>query len=375
MAEAAPQIYSTDFETAIARNKRKTTILILTLTALSAVLGYVIGWAIGILNEIWALPDSVVARMTAGTVIADLFRLPPRPEAVMGALFMVVFGLVWGLVTLFAGARILSAFIGARDANPANPAEKRFLDVVAEMAVAAGVPAPRAMVVDTPALNAFASGASPHRSMITATSGILQACSRDELQGVVGHEMGHVADFDVRYATVVAAMAGVTVMIQHLLLDILRWGSFSSGSSGRGSGRDGGAGRGVLTLVVLVIVALVAILAPLAAKLVQLAISRQREYLADATSVKLTRNPTGLIHALQRLQQSNTAMMRGASPISALCIAPVREIFDNAFATHPPLEDRIARLQNLGGIATVPHDAAPEDAAAPPAPGRRGPWS
>jgi heat shock protein HtpX len=186
--------------------------------------------------------------------------------------------------------------------------------------------------------------------------------------------MGHVADFDVRYVTVVAAMAGVAVMIQHLLFDLLRWSYLPRG--GR-RGDDGGS-RGMLTVVVLLIIAIVAIVAPLAAKLVQLAISRQREYLADATSVKLTRNPLGLIHALQRLQQSDTALARGSSPVSALCIAPVRESFENMFATHPPLEERIARLQNLGGGhaggAPSPAEAPPVRTVPPVPPKRHGPW-
>lgn len=382
MSAPAPHVVNTDFEAAIARNKRNTVILIAVLTLIAGVLGYVLGWAWGILNDIWSLPPYAVRQLSAGTVLADLLHLPPRHSAIVGALLMVGVGVVWGLITLYAGARILSAFIGARDADPANPAEKRFIDVVEEMAIAAGLPMPRPMVVDTPALNAFASGSSPQSAMVTATSGILQTCTRDELQGVIGHEMSHVLDFDVRYATVVAAMAGVTVMLQHLLLDIARWGAVPSG----GRRDESGGARGVLTLVVLAVVAVFAIIAPIAAKLVQLAISRQREYLADATSVKLTRNPVGLIHALQRLEQSDTAIARGASPVSALCIAPVREFFDNPFATHPPLEDRIERLQNLGGIAAgaaseqpeeegSPQPAAPEAAPPPPAaPRGHGPW-
>jgi heat shock protein HtpX len=384
MASDAPQLLSTDFEAAIARNKRNTVILIAVMTAISAVMGYVFGWAYGILHDVWTLPSSYVLRLTVGGVLRDLVALPPRQSSLIGAAVLVAWGIIWGLVTLYAGARILSAFVGSRPADPANPAEKQFLDVVEEMAIAAGLPLPQAMVVDTGALNAFASGYSPQHAMITATSGILQACTRDELQGVVGHEMGHVADFDVRYATVVAAMAGVVVMIQHLLLDIVRFSSWS-GSGGRSDSRDGGGGaRLVVTVVVLAIVAVVAIVAPLAAKLVQLAISRQREYLADASSVKLTRNPTGLIHALQRLQQGDTALARGSSPVSALCIAPVRMSFENAFSTHPPLEDRILRLQNLGGVfagrvAPPPEPEAPPAASAPSGtpprpPGHHGPW-
>jgi heat shock protein HtpX len=362
----APTLYNTDFESAIARNKRNTLVLIFVLAAISAVLGYVIGWAVGILNDIWSLPPAYVSRLTAGAIVRDLVSLPPRPQALMGAFAMVGFGLVWGLVTLYAGARILAAFVGARDADPNTPDERKLIDVVEEMAIAAGLPAPQAMIVDTPALNAFASGYSPETARITATSGILAACTREELQGVVGHEMGHVADYDVRYTTVVAAMAGVVVLLQHLLLDMMRWSAWSGG--GRREDRDSGGQRGFLTIIVLVIVAVVAVIAPIAAKLVQLAISRQREYLADATSVKLTRDPVGLIHALQRLQQSDTALARPDSPVSALCIAPVRMSFENLFSTHPPLEDRIARLQNLGGVA------APPTTAPPSAPTHHGPW-
>jgi heat shock protein HtpX len=363
---AAPVLINTDFERAIARNKRNTLFLIYTLTAISGVLGYVLGWAWAVINEIWTLPAAQVARLTAGDILRDLVFGAPRPEAIIGSLALIAFGIVWGLVTLYMGASILSSFVGSRDADPNNPAERRFIDVVEEMAIAAGLPRPRPMVVDTPALNAFASGYSPEHAMITATSGILQVCTRDELQGVIGHEMSHVADYDVRYATVVAAMAGVVVLIQHVLLDIMRWTAWSGGPRERE--RDGGgAARGALTLVVLLIVMVFAIAAPIAAKLVQLAISRQREYLADATSVKLTRNPVGLIHALQRLQQSDTALARPDPPVSALCIAPVRMSFENMFATHPPLEDRIQRLQNLGGVAVPP---SPQE----PAPGHHGPW-
>ena len=365
----APLLYNTDFASAIARNKRNTLMLIYALAVISGLFGYVLGWAYGILHDIWSWPAARVAHLTAGWVLQDLLG-PPRPEALFGSVAMLVFGLVWGLVTLYMGAHILSAFVGSRDADPGRPAEKRFIDVVEEMAIAAGLPPPRAMVVDTPALNAFATGYSPAQARITATSGILAACTREELQGVVGHEMSHVADYDVRYATVAAAMAGVLVLIQHLLLDMMRW---SAWSGSRRDERDSGGVRGWLTIVVLLIVAVMAIVAPLAAKLVQLAISRQREYLADATSVKLTRNPAGLIHALQRLQQSDTALARGDSPVSALCIAPVRMSFENAFATHPPLEDRIARLQNLGGIAVAPLPPSPSEPAPTEAP-HPGPW-
>src|SRR5262249_39350900 len=144
-----------------------------------------------------------------------------------------------------------------------NPAERQFINVVEEMAIAAGLPMPKTMVVDTPALNAFASGHSPESAVVTATSGIIQALTREELQGVVGHEMGHVADYEVRSSTGGAAMAGIAVFIQHALFDLMRWSPTPSRR------RDS---RGGLILVVMAIVLVVAVAAALASKLVQFAI-------------------------------------------------------------------------------------------------------
>ncbi len=387
MASPAEDLYNTDFAQAIARNKRNTLVLFAALLAIGAVLGYVLGWGIAILDIIWSLPAADVERLTALGVLRDLLG-PPRPAAIAGAVLVSGAGLAWGLITLVAGDRILAAFAGARPADPEKPAERRFIDVLEEMAIAAGVPAPRAMVVETPALNAFASGYSPKRATITATSGILESCTREELQGVVGHEMGHVADYDVRYTTVVAAMAGIVVLLAHLLGNIAYW-SFGWGGPGRyrggGSGKAGGA-RLILTLVVLAVLVVFLIAAPLASRLVQMAISRQREYLADASSAKLTRNPLALIHALERLARSETAFARKDSPVAALCIAePKDKSLASLFSTHPPIPERIARLRNLGGGAAA-HEAgsvpdagtgdAVADAAAPPADEapHKGPW-
>ena len=364
---SAAVLYNTDFEKAIQRNKDNTLLLLEVLVVTLTVLGYLLGWAVGILHDIWSMPAARVAQLDVGWVLHDLITLPPRPSALIGMAALVGAGLAWSLVTLYAGARILAAFVGARPANPANPAERALIDVIEEMAIAAGLPQPRAMVVDTPALNAFASGASPERAVITATSGLLRALSREELQGVIGHEMSHIVDYDVRYATVVAAVAGVAVLVSHLLLDMARFWS------PRGSRSGGGLARLGLTLVVLALVAVFSIAAAIASRLVQLAISRQREYLADATSVKLTRNPAGLIQALQRLEQSDTALARADSPVSALCIAPPAGLALSAvMSTHPPLEERIARLRNLGGSTTAQH-ATPAPAPAPAAP--HGPWA
>jgi heat shock protein HtpX len=388
MSDASATLYNTDFRAAIARNKRNTVILFVVLLLISAIVGYVVGWAIAILELIWNLPPEEVGRLSAGAVLLDLLG-PPRPGALLGAAIVTGAGLIWGLITLSSGAEILASFAGARDANPNDPAERQFINVVAEMAIAAGIEPPRAMVMETPALNAFASGSSPKHAMITATTGILQACTRQELQAVIGHETGHVAEYDVRYTTVVAAMAGVIVLLAHFLGNIAQysfgWGGYGYGGYGyrRERERDGAGGaRLLLTLVVVAVLVVLLIVAPLASKLVQMAISRQREYLADASSAKLTRNPVGLIHALQRLEAGNTNVAPSNSPVSALCIAaPKGAWFSGLFSTHPPIADRIARLRNLGGVAVsetepppefLPHHSTQDMPGAEPH--RHGPW-
>ncbi len=376
MADPSATLYNTDFRKAIARNKRNTVLLFLVLVAISVVVGYVLGWGVAIIELIWNLPAETVSHLTASDVLLDLFG-PPRPQALAGAAIVSGCGLVWGLITLTSGAAILAAFAGARPADNNDPTERRFIDVIAEMAIAAGVPPPKAMIIETPALNAFASGSSPRRAMITATSGILAACTREELQAVIGHEMGHVADYDVRYTTVVAAMAGVVVLLAHFLGNVARW-SFGWGgyrpSRGRGDGASGA--RMALTLVVVVVLVVLLIVAPIASRLVQMAISRQREYLADASSAKLTRNPLGLIHALRRLEASDTNIARADSPVSALCIAaPKGGFLSGLLSTHPPIPERIERLRNLGGVPITAEEAdAPVPTSSSDQP-YSGPWA
>src|SRR5215469_13253026 len=177
MADQSATLYNTDFQAAIARNKRHTVILFVVLLLISAIVGYVLGWAIAIIQIIWSLPAEQVSQLSAGAILLDLFG-PPRPGALLGAAIVAGAGLIWGLITLSSGAEILASFAGARDANPNDLRERQFINVVAEMAIAAGLGPPRAMVIDTPALNAFASGSSPKHAMITATTGILETCTR-----------------------------------------------------------------------------------------------------------------------------------------------------------------------------------------------------
>ena len=218
-------------------------------------------------------------------------------------------------------------------------------NVVEEMAIAAGVPMPKVMVLETDALNAFATGNQVGHGTIVVTRGLLDTLSRDELQGVVAHEMSHLANLDTRYMVVVGVTVGLIALVCDMLLRTMAWGG-----SGRSSSSDKkGSGGGLLIILLIV----VAIFAPLAAKAVQMAVSRQREYLADATSVQFTRNPNGLISALGKLADK-AAPFPGVSRATQhlFIVNPVQTFTAKSsalLATHPDIADRIARLRNLGG--------------------------
>jgi len=225
------------------------------------------------------------------------------------------------------------------------------------MAIAAGVPRPRIWIVDDPDPNAFATGTDPLHSHIAVTRGLLELCSRDELQAVVGHELGHVKNLDVRLMTMLAALVGAVALMHDGATRILRGGTNLGGGGGegsRGGGKKGGAGP--LLLILLVVWILSWILAPIITQLLALAVSRKREYLADAMSAQFTRNPLSLASALQKIEGADaptTAIKRGAG---RLCIAdPLGRrltahegLFADALATHPPMAKRIAILRGMG---------------------------
>jgi heat shock protein HtpX len=218
--------------------------------------------------------------------------------------------------------------------------------VVEEMAIAAGVPRPRIWIVDDPDPNAFATGTDPLHSHIAVTQGLLDLCTRDELQGVVAHELGHVKNLDVRLMTMLAALVGAVALMHDGTYRVLR--------PGGGSSEERKPGPLVLILLAVWIVSW--ILAPIIAQLLALGVSRKREYLADAMSAQFTRNPLALASALQKIEGAEaptTHIKRGAAH---LCIAdPLGRrltshdgLFADALATHPPMAKRIAILRGMG---------------------------
>jgi heat shock protein HtpX len=313
---------STDFVAAQKANRRNTLLLLVALTGVAAVTGYMIGWALE-----GEATDSIPLWSRAGLVIAAL---------------LAVVSVIWSLVSLAVGDKLVLTMAGAKEIAKSDAPQ--LYNVVEEIAIAAGQPMPRVMILETDALNAFATGMRSGHATIVVTRGLLNALNREELQGVVAHEMAHVANLDTRYMVVVGVTVGLIALVCDALLRTMAWGS-----SGRSSSDDKkGGGAGILIFLLI----LVAIFAPLAAKAVQMAVSRQREYLADATSVQFTRNPSGLISALQKLDEK-AAPFPGASRATQhlFIVNPVKKFTSKTpalLATHPALADRVARLRNLG---------------------------
>lgn len=235
--------------------------------------------------------------------------------------------------------------------EPTTDLEQRLLNVVEEMAIASGLPRPRVFVVPDPDPNAFATGIEPGKACVAVTQGLLQRLDRDELQAVVAHEMAHVRNFDTRLMTLLAAMVGAIALMSDGTGRILRYGNIS----GRGGSR-GGRGGNPLAIVVLVLWVLTLILAPIISRLLAMAVSRKREYLADATGAQLTRNPLALAGALEKLaaaSEPTRAITRGAAHLCIVDPSPsqlsTREgLVGDVFASHPPIRLRIARLRGMG---------------------------
>ena len=237
--------------------------------------------------------------------------------------------------------------------TPRTTEERQLLNVVEEMAIAAGLPRPKVYLVNDPDPNAFATGHGPETASIAVTSGLVQALNREELQAVVGHEMAHIRNLDVRLMTMIAALVGVIVVLSDGMGRMFRGG----GGRGLGAllGRGKKAGGGALMLVILVLWLITLLLAPLISRLMAMAISRNREYLADATSVQLTRNPAALAAALQKIEASEapTTSIKGGA--AHLCIAdPLGRTANlkegrlaDLFGTHPPMVKRITILRGM----------------------------
>src|SRR5712692_7088704 len=219
------------------------------------------------------------------------------------------------------------------------------------MALSSRMPLPRAYVIDDAAPNAFATGRDPRHAVICVTQGLVDEMDREELQGVLGHEMAHIRDYDIRTMTMIAVLVGGVAMLADFFMRWSLYGGFGS-RDGRDSDESGEAG-----LIIAIVVFVLAIVAPLFSQLIAMAVSRQREYLADAASVEFTRNPRALLRALQHIARTESPLANASRGTAHLFIVNPLEsadtvgegFFDNLLSTHPPLSQRIQRLHELLG--------------------------
>ncbi len=249
----------------------------------------------------------------------------------IGFITALVLVLIYVLFAYYAGAKTILSISGARELKENE--EPFIQNVVEGLALAAGIPKPRIWIMEDEGLNAFATGIEPKNSHIVFTRGILKNMKREELEGVAAHEISHIANYDIRFATLVVIMIGAIAII-----GAFGWRYFVYGGSSNRKGKNA---------YILIIALIFAVLAPIFAELVKFAISRQREYLADANGAKLTRYPEGLASALEKIKGHATVAAATNTTASLFISDPFEKKFAGFFATHPPIEDRVKRLRAM----------------------------
>lgn len=267
-------------------------------------------------------------------------------SAVFFAIVAVVLAGGQGIAAYWYSDRIALAASGAREATRE---EQRYLVNVSEaVAIGAGIPAPRMYVIDSDAPNAFATGRNPENAVIAVTTGLIEMLDRQELEGVVAHEMAHIKNYDIRVASILVVAVGILMVLRDLILRSMRYGvaGRSNWGSSRGSSRRGGGKRQGIFVIVLVVLL---VLAPALATLLRFAVSRRREFLADATGAYITRNPEGLARALEKIRDGVHAELEVSEGVHHLFFTnpAAKRNAQSPLATHPPIEERISRLRRM----------------------------
>lgn len=295
------------FEDEISRNKLKSFFLIVVIFIFFLVLGYAISMALD----------------------------PSYFFIIM--IISVIFSLSYILISYYNSDKIALASVRARAASPIQ--DRMLLHAVENMSLASGLPMPRVFVMDSAEINAFASGRNPQNAVICVTTGAVEKLNKQELEGVISHEMSHIANYDIRFMTLAAIMIGMISIIAQMFLRNLWFSGHNNNEKGKGNA------------IFLLIAIVAAILAPIAAQLVQLAISRKREFAADASGVKFTRYPPGLRSALEKIKKEHVSpdeSRRYPTALAPLFISdPFKKKISGLFATHPPIDVRIARLNRM----------------------------
>jgi heat shock protein HtpX len=295
----------------------------------------------------------VLVGLTVGVLSAAALGAPPESAARTGAVAILAAALV-AVWSYYGGSSAILGMSRARQVSKAD--DPQLFNVVEEMSIAAGLPVPAVYLIPDTALNAFATGRDPEHAAVAITTGLRERLSRDELQAVIAHEVSHVRHLDIRLMMLLATLVGMVVLVTDFFWRTLRFRMWTGGGQ-RGRGRDGGAGAALLLVAIVF-----SVVAPLFARIIQLAASREREYLADAGAVELTRNPEAMISALQKLGGDEEVLQSANRATAHLYIVqPIKKFEKRAkglFATHPPLQSRIERLRTL-----IPGPAAGQEAA------------
>jgi heat shock protein HtpX len=308
----------TTFYREIERNRRRSWVLVAAVVVVLGVLGGAIGYATGI-----GWVGIVMAMALAG---------------------------VMSVGSYFAGDALVMATSGAKEIDRANPGEghRQLINVVTEMSLAGGLPMPRVFIIDDSAPNAFATGRDPRHASVAVTTGLLDKLDREELQGVVAHEMSHIGNYDIRFTLLVGVLVGAIALLADFFLRFTFWGG-----GRRGGDNDRGGGGGAAALIILVLAIVLAVLAPLIGRIVQASVSRTRESLADVTGVELTRNPLGLSRALRKIADDREVLEVANRATQHLYIVnPIKSFEERAkslFDTHPPIGERVRALDAIAG--------------------------
>jgi len=292
----------------IARNKRNSVIVIIAFLA------------------VWLIAGLIVGELAYGS-----------SGAIAGAIILALLGIGAALFSYYFGSATVLAAVGAQEADPRQ--FQQLYNIVQTLAIGDGLPVPKVYIMSDPSPNAFATGRDPSHAAVTVTTGLLQMMNREELEGVLAHEMSHIKNFDVRLLLVVTTMIGLAALIASMY-----WNG-----AWRIRSRDGRA-----VLVVFAIGIIFTLIAFLVGPLMQLALSRQRESLADVSGVDLTRNPAGLISALKKIAQNDKPPEKFNHAVAAMMIDNPTEhhgtFFNHLFDTHPPIEERIAALEKIASV-------------------------
>lgn len=292
----------------ISKNKRNSYFLIFSFLIIILVLGYLLGY--------------IFATTTFGLLIAFLISL------------------IMILIGYYSGDKIILSMSNAKEVTKKD--DPYLVNIVEGLAIAAGIPMPKVYVINENSMNAFATGRNQKHASVTVTSGLRKNMSREELEGVIAHELSHIKNYDVRLMMLVAILVGIVALLSDFMLRSFWWGPRHRQQ--RGSG-------GILIIVVLIGVIL-AILAPIIAQLIKFAVSRNREYLADTEGSLLSRNPKGLANALRKIKNDKDKMVDTANKATAHLFIenPLRNLngpINNLFSTHPPIDSRIKRLEEM----------------------------